>query len=60
MSGSTSGLQAFHLKYSAANELGCPIGQATTLTSSTPSSGFAFFASVPLAFGLGAWRRRRR
>jgi hypothetical protein len=62
----TSGFQAFHLKYAAANELGCPIGAAALATATAPSGtgslglmlGLLPFMGVLLV--IPAWSGRRR
>jgi hypothetical protein len=66
----TSGFQAFHLKYAAANELGCPIGQSVVAVagsatgSATGGSSLALllllipFAGILLV--IPGWGRRSR
>jgi hypothetical protein len=60
VAGGTAGFQVFHAKYSAANELGCPIGNDTTVTLAAPNSGLLALASVVPIIGFGVLRRRRR
>jgi hypothetical protein len=60
VAGGTAGFQAFHAKYSAANELGCTIGNDTTVTLAAPNSGLLALASVVPIIGFGVLRRRRR
>jgi MYXO-CTERM domain-containing protein len=57
LSGSVSGLQTFHAKYSAANELGCPIGAPALLVSDGSTGGFL---PALLVAGPALIRHRRR
>ena len=62
----TSGFQAFHLKYSAANQLGCPIGSSAPAAAVAPAGGaslgllVAMLPFMGLMLAMPGWRRTRR
>jgi len=62
----TSGFQAFHLKYAAANQLGCPIGASAPAAAIAPAGGSslgllaAMLPFMGLMLAMPGWRRTRR
>ena len=66
VAGSTAGFQAFHTKYSAFNELGCPFGNsapaALVSTSDGPTLGLlvAMLSVLVLLVAVPGWGRARR
>jgi hypothetical protein len=62
----TSGFQAFHLKYSALNQLGCTIGQAQPAATIRQAGGtdlgllLAIAPFMGLMLFMPGWRRTRR
>jgi hypothetical protein len=59
VAGGTAGFQAFHLKYAAANQLGCPIGQTATATTLASTSASQLTWAGVMAPPLLLFRRRR-
>jgi len=66
VSGGTSGFQAFHTKYSALNQLGCPFGNsapaALVSASDAPTLGLlvAMLSVLVLLVAVPGWGRARR
>lgn len=59
VAGGTSGFQAFHLKYAAANELGCDVGASVLITNKIGTGTLPLLVVPFMPSAIARWRRRR-